>query len=364
MKVLRVLLAVAVVALVSSSAVAMFRASDLVIIPVAASTTGLNSSDWHTDLEIRNVDVDNIDVEISFLPTGGSNNKDWYQAIANSLGGRASDGFGHVDTKLMEIKPGFAVTLPDVVNTTWGANQKGALLIWAYKAGTLLTTTPAGGTPRQITASSRTYTLSKNADNKSLTYGQDVPGLPWYYYVDPYKATQKLNYVVFTGIEEDASFRSSFGVVNVSDPLTSITVRITLTKEDGTEVGSEDQVFDPLAHVQYDQFLYGLFTQATTVTIANATLTIKAVEWSSTGSNPTPGFMAYVTRIDNLTNAPTYREQAFEPELPWNCIFNGLQCPTPVPTATPSSVIGLGVRSTAPRHLRPPVPGLSTAKLW
>src|SRR5512142_590960 len=144
MRAMKVLLAVAAI-LVSSSAVAMFRASDFVVIPVAASTLGTNGADWHTDLEITNVDADAIDVEVVMLPTGGGNNKVWYEAIANALGGRTEDGFGHVDAKLKDIPPGTTVTLADVVTTAWGTDMKGALLIWAYKAGTFLTTTPPGG---------------------------------------------------------------------------------------------------------------------------------------------------------------------------------------------------------------------------
>jgi len=40
--------------LASSGAFAMFRAADLVIVPVAASIAGLNGSNWTSDIEIMN----------------------------------------------------------------------------------------------------------------------------------------------------------------------------------------------------------------------------------------------------------------------------------------------------------------------
>ncbi len=345
--------------LVSSSAVAMYRAASFVVVPVAASTLGLNGSDWHSDLEIMNVDTDAIDVEIVLLPSGGASNKEWYLAMSNALGGRTDDGFGHVDEKLKDIQPGRAVVLEDVVKATWGDDYKGALLIWAYKAGTFLTTTPQGGEPRSIVASSRVYTRTKNVDNANLTQGQNVPGLPWYYYVDPYLKPKGLDHVVFSGITEDASYRSSLGFVNISDPLTTLYVKATLKKADGTVLAEGVDTLEPLAHLQYDKFLDTFFGKATTETVVNGTLTLAVSSWESTGANPKPALMAYVSKIDNLTNDGINREQSYEPVFPWDCVFNGLNCPTPLPTTTPSASRGLG--SPAGRafpYLRPPVPGM------
>ncbi|MFH1177837.1 MAG: hypothetical protein V1750_10565, partial [Acidobacteriota bacterium] len=101
--------------LVAVSANAMFRAADLVVVPVGAALPGLNSSNWRTDIEIQNVDTVAVDVEIVFLPTSGFSNTLWYKNIANHMGGRTTDGFGHVDERLKDIQPGRAVILEDVV---------------------------------------------------------------------------------------------------------------------------------------------------------------------------------------------------------------------------------------------------------
>ena len=302
---------------------AVFRAADLVIVPVAASTVGLQNSNWHSDIEIRNVDTVPIDVEIIFLPTGGSDNSYWYTLMANALGGRESDGFGHVNAALKDIPAGRTVVIEDIVKTTWGDGYKGALLIFAYDAGSFSTTTPPGGTPRKIVVTSTTYNLATNAENKPVTYGQGIPGLPWYDYIDPHQQAKGLDKVTFTGIREDDRYRTALGLVNVSDQLTSLEIEMVLTGADGTELKDIGTVIAPLSHQQFDQVVRTVFGIASDQTITNATLTVRIKAWNSRAADPTPALIAYCSRVDNLTNDPVYLEQAFDAELPWDCVFNG-----------------------------------------
>jgi len=162
----------ALAALVATGASAMFRAADMVVIPMAASLAGANNSNWHTDVEIRNVDITNIDVEIILLPCCGNDNRTWYNDISNALGGRTSDGFGHINQSLENIPPGQTVVLPDLITANWGNDTKGALLIFAYEAGTLMTTNPPGGNPKNIVVTSRTYDLNTDSSGNTSTYGQ------------------------------------------------------------------------------------------------------------------------------------------------------------------------------------------------
>lgn len=332
---------------------AMFRSSDLVVVPVAAATVGLQNSNWRTDVEIMNVDTDPVDVLIVYLPTGNTDNRLWYNEFKNALGGRSEDGFTNVNAKLKDIAPGRAVILEDIIKEPWGEGGKGALLVFAFKAGSFTQTTPPGGTPRKILVNSRTYSLSKNIEDKPLTFGQSIPGLPWYYYADPGQKAKGLDHVVFSGIREDASYRCAFGLVNLSDPLTSLNVKVTLIGADGTEIATANEFLQPLAHVQYDKFLSSFLGKEDTVTVENATLTIAVTGLYGSAESPTPALMAYVSRIDNLTNDPVYLEQRFEPELPWDCVFNGNNCPSQ--TAADAT----GQVSRLPRRpLLPPVPNL------
>ena len=337
--------------LLCSGVFAMFRAASLVVVPTAAATPGLNNSNWRTDLEITNVDTVKIDVQVSLLRCCNlSDNVTWFEDINNALGGRQADGFGHLDTKLMDIQPGQAVYLDDVVKSAWGENIKGALLVFAYEAGTLMTTTPPGGNPKLIVVNARTYSLGADGSGNPLTYGTQVPGLPWHDTIDPGQESKGLNKVVFTGLREDASYRTAIGLVNVSDRLTTLSVLLTLTAADGTtQLGQTNITLEPLAQDQYDQAIISLFGKTLEDAISGATLTVSVESYISGALTPAPALMAYVTRMDNATNDPVYMEQTFTKEFPWDCIFNG-KC-----TATAT---GLGIptaRELTPR-LRPPTP--------
>jgi hypothetical protein len=346
----RLLIVVLPASLVAASASATFRAADLVVVPVAAALAGTNSSNWHTDVEIRNVDTTNIDVEIVLLPCCGIDNRTWFNDITNTLGGRTSDGFGHINAALENIPPGRTVTLTDIIPANWGNAIKGALLVFAYEAGTLMTTNPPGGNPKNIIVTTRTYDVNTDSTGKTSTYGQGIPGLPWYDYVDPSRRDKGLDHVTFTGIRQDAAFRTAIGYVNVSDRLTELAVRFTLNAADGTQLGQVTEDVLPLAHDQWDQAATTLFLVPITTDVVNATATITVDAYFSQAQSPTPAFMVYVSRVDQTTNAPTYLEQVFDQPLPWDCIFNGNNCPI----TTMANALGLPNLAPRPRHLLPP----------
>ncbi len=355
----RTLPVVAVALLASSGAFAMFRAADLVIVPVAASIAGLNGSNWRSDIEIMNVDSANIDVEIVLLECCGTDNAAWFADIKNHLGGRSSDGFGHVNTDLANIPPGRAVTINDVIGTGFGlSNTKGALLIFAYQANTL---GQQGGVPMNIIVNTRSYTFGTDSTGKTYTYGQQIPGIPWYIYLDPTKKGLGYDHLVFTGLREDASYRTAIGLVNVSDRLTSLDVQLTLTGKDGTQIGQQAITMSPLAHDQEDQAIINLFGKTLTDAIQGATLDVTVPLYISGAASPAPALIAYVSRIDNVSNDPVYIEQAYTKPLPWDCVFNG-NC-TAAAAALALNPLRLGSPSAAPEpkapavpHLRPPTP--------
>jgi hypothetical protein len=345
MKVGRVALAVLTVALVAGAAGATFRAADLVVIPVAANLGGVSGSYWQTDLEIMNVDTVAVDVMVVFLPTGGSDNASWYSDIANHLGGRADDGFGHLDERLKDIQPGATVNVEDIVQT-WGTSQKGALLLFAYQAGTLTTTDPKGGTPKKIVVNARTYT-TETVSGTTVTYGQGVPGLPWYDYISPNLKSKGLDHVVFTGLREDDSYRTALGLVNVSDRLTSLQVTITILGPDGVMLKEATMTILPLSHQQIDRVLKSFFQLPYEQTTLGLTAKVAVKSWISSNADPTPALMCYVSRVDNTTNDPSFIEQTYENELPWDCVFNG-NC-----TSVSTALKALASRPLS--HLRPPI---------
>jgi hypothetical protein len=349
MKWARILVVFGAATLVCSGAFAMFRVASMVVIPTAASTSGLYGSNWHTDLEIMNVDTVDVDVQIVMLKCCGVSNVVAYENIANSLGGRDSEGFGKVDAQLAGIKPGQAVYLNDVVQYGWGSDVKGSLLVFGYEAGTLTTTKPPGGNPKLIMVNARTYSLGTDASNNPTTFGTQVPGLPWYDYIDPAQTSKGYDHATFTGLTQNDQFRTAVGLINVSDELTTLTIGLSLNAADGTKLAGEIIPLGPLAMVQYDNAIVSLFGQAQADNITGATMTISVISYTTGALNPAPALMAYVTRMDNTTNDPVYIEQAYTKELPWDCVYNG-NCST---TAT---ALGVGTRQPFQPHLRAPVP--------
>lgn len=299
-----------------------FRAADFVIVPAAAAAPGLQNAIWRTDVEIMNVDEVPVDVMVVFLPTGNIDNNYRYTNFAYHLGGRSEDGFTKVDPKLKDIQPGRSVVLENIIEAHWGANTVGALLFWAYKAGSFKQTNPPGGEPRKILVWSRTYNRKTAEDGSVSTFGQGIPGIPWYYYINPSKQAQGLNRVVFSGIREDASFRTNIGLVNISDRLTSLEVELTLYGADGTKLKDLGIVLNPLAHEQFDQAVKeGFFRLDRDLPFGTLEISVKG--WRSTAAEPTPALLAYVSRVDNATNDAVYLEQTFTKEFPWDCVFNG-----------------------------------------
>ncbi len=336
------------VILTGSAALGMYRASDLVVVPVAAALPGLNNSNWRTDLEIQNVDTVPIDVLIIFLPSGVTANATWYNNLANHLSGRTEDGFGKNDPALKDIQPGRAVVLSDVIKTNWTENIKGALLVFAYQAGSFKTTTPPGGVPKLIVVRSRTYSLGQTTDGVPTTYGQSIPGLPWYYYIDPSLEAKGLNLVVFSGIRDDPAVRTAIGMLNISDVSTSLFVQATLTGPDGTVMSTVSKFLYPLEHVQYDQAVTSMFNLASGTIVENATISVRVSGLQSQAAQPKTGLLVYGSRVDNVTNDPSYLEQAFVKEFPWDCVFNG-HCSAAQALSAPHA-------GSFGRPLAPPVP--------
>jgi len=322
MKPVRLLTFVAMV-LVAATASAGFRAADLVVIPVVAATPGLEGSNWRSDVEILNVDTVAIDVEIVFLPGGGSGNYLWYSNIANHLGGRSEDGFGKIDARLKDIAPGTSVLIGDIVRTHWGDSLKGALLIFAYEASSFSTTTPPGGRPKKIIAHSRSYDYKTNDAGDDISYGQQINGLPWYDYMNPSLEARGYNKVVLAGIRQDSAFRTSVGLVNISDPLTTVTAELTLKAADGTELSRRIVLMLPLSHRQFDLAVWDFFGVDPLTNVVGGTVEVRISLWESQADNPVPALMAYASRVNNRTNDPVQLEQAWLGELPWDCVYNG-----------------------------------------
>jgi len=304
---------------------AQFMAADLIYLPAVAHTNGEGESRWRSDLYITNVEEDvEIDIAIVYLQTGLVNNSSVFVDRTTWLGGRETDDFGFVDPQLANIPPGGTVVLRDPVGEYWATlenvQHSGALVIFAYEANTL----EDDGTRvvKNAIVNSRVYTpftfFVEDPDNegeflqRSGTYGQNLPGVAWYNLADPSAVGDNgdFNFELLTGAGENSEFRYNVGIVNASDPLTTITLTIQPFQGNGEPFTTEDDqeimqtvTMPPAAHVQYNSIFNTLFDLGEVPD--DTSLKISVLAWASGSAEPIVGMTIYGTLIDNTSQDPT-----------------------------------------------------------
>jgi hypothetical protein len=316
---------------VAGPAAAQFLAADLIYVPAVAHTNGEGDSRWRSDLFITNVETDvAIDVALVFLPTGGFSNTGVFQDRESWLGGREEDGFGFLNPELANIPPGGTVVLRDPVGEYWRAEEgsagSGGMVVFAYEADTL----EDDGTRvfKNAIVNSRAFTPSRfyveDPDNEGEflpvngTYGMTLPGVAWYNLADPSAVGEQGNFSfqLLTGAKDDAQFRYNVGILNASDPLTSITITLQPLQGNGEPYLDENESevirvveLPPNAHVQYNDIFSSQLGLGETPD--DTILRVGFVRWSSGSGDPVVGMTVYGTMVDNRTQDPTSILPAF-----------------------------------------------------
>lgn len=319
-----------------------FRAGDLVYVPVVAHTTGVNDSVWRSDVVITNVESeDAIDVALIFLPSGVRDNSFLFDDRTEWVGGREADSFGILEPRLAGIAPGASVILEDVVETYWpentGSGGQGTLMVFAYLEDSL--EDDGASEARNCIVHSRTFNIGSfyepDPDNEGeflqteATFGQSIPGVPWYDFADAGAVTETANfsYEILDGAQENEAYRFNLGMVNGSDRQTSLTMAIEIFQPDG-EPFTDDEgntlstvvTLPPLAHVQYNQVLDSVFGLED---VQAARLKVSIAQWTTTGVAPVPLFTSYGSLVDNGSNDPTTIHPTFEQPYDIECIWSG-----------------------------------------
>jgi hypothetical protein len=310
---------------------AQFLAADLIYLPAITHSNGEGESRWRSDVFITNVETDvNIDIACIYLPSGGVSNAVAFQDRETWLGGREADGFGFVNAELANIPPGGTVVLRDPVGEYWatldGVAHTGALVIFAYEADTL----DDDGTRvfKNAIVNSRAYTPSifyvEDTDNEGEflqvtgTYGMTLPGVAWYNLADPSAIGDQgdFSFQLLTGAKDDPQYRYNVGVVNASDPLTTISLLIQPFQGNGEPFLNENETevsrvvtLPPAAHVQYNDIFNLLLGLGHTPD--DTSLKISVIQWSSGSGEPIVGMTAYGSMVDNRTHDPTSILPAF-----------------------------------------------------
>ena len=312
-----------------------FLASDLIYVPGSAHNEGVGNSLWRTDLFITNVEEIAVDVAIVYLPTGLVSNTQLFANRDTWLGGREEQGFGFVNPALADILPGATIVLRDVVGEYWRAELEvagsGALVVFSYEAGTL--EDDGSRVLKNVIVNSRIYNTTTiwepdpDSEGEFLevpaTYGQTMPGVPWYNMADPSAIGENgdFSFQILTGATSNAEYRYNLGIVNTSDPLTSVTVMIQPFQGDGEPFVDDNGnplafrvVLPPASNVQYNNVLNVLFGLEDVSD--DVSIDVSILSWSSTNVEPIPGITTYGAYVDNRSNDPTAVLPAFA--FPYN----------------------------------------------
>ena len=325
-------------ALAALSAEASFQAAELIYVPAVAQTEGALNSEWRTDLTVTNVDDVAIDVAMVYLPSGLFSNAGRFVDRTTWLGGREDEGFGYVDERLADIAPNGTVVLRDVVGEYWleqsGLNGLGAMVVFAYEAGTLQD--DGSSVPALAVANARIFnqTLIWRPDPDShgfielpASYGQTMPGVAWYNLADPAAVSEDadFSFMVVSGGEETPDYRFNLGVLNGSDPQTTITISIQAFQPDGEPYVNDDgnpliavQVVPPLAHLQW----FRVFSSLWGLQVAESSMIkVSFLGWASTSPDPVPAFITYGSMIDEASNDPATIMGSFAYPFNVECMF-------------------------------------------
>ncbi len=295
----------------TSSMASAFRAADLVYVPAAGSLPGANNAFFRTDIFLANLSDQPVIVSVAFAPTGGGNN--------------AGVITGSNPVNLPVLAPGERREIIDIMRTVFNKPVTetvfGHLLFFACRQGGNCADCDANPADCElISAEARIYTTTADG----TTFGQLIPGIPWYNYVSRDSVDEGLARVFITGIRNQGSagvsgFRTNIGLVNASSTSSTV-LRVKLFNAAGVQQGNPfDQTLQPLGHVQGAiQNMFAGFTGT------GEWVNIEQLSAPPTGTEPAnPSFLAYGSLLDNRSNDPTYLEAQYEEDMDFACIYDG-----------------------------------------
>jgi hypothetical protein len=247
----------AVLTLFNSPAVAQLSLQWM--IPASANTSGLNGTDWHTDLSLHNPQAFDLPVVVQFLPSNTDNQS--------------------ADALAVTLYPYETFNLWDVLGPSYFAVEgTGALLVFADWS---LTCDPVQDC--EFLATSRTYTL--DPDGGAGEYGQTIAGASTWQGID----WDTLGYAA--GILNDGSrFRTNFGISSWSDDPTTVVVDV------------QDPAGNILQRITVEVPPFGHIQRRLGPAVEGGTL----VFWISDGGED-PLVFGYASVVDELTGDSSFQ---------------------------------------------------------
>lgn len=302
-----------------------FRAADLVYLPAVARAPGGGGAFFKTDVWIRNVSDVTVDVDIAFARTGGSDQRSSLQAA---------------NLRRVTLAPGEQREIVDILSAVFGLSgptdaHVGHLLFFACRQGGNCNDCEANAADcRLITVQGRIYTEGSGAaacpgGASSCTFGQLFSGQPWYNFVSSSASAIGMGDVFISGIRQTGApgqvgtYRANIGVANATTDF-SLVVRLRLFNPNGTQVGSAaTMTLQPLGHSQQNlTALFPGFTGTGFVVVDLQGSTRVTTPPAGETAPPVPGFFAYGSVLDNVSNDPTTQEAQYRVELPYALVYN------------------------------------------
>jgi hypothetical protein len=241
--------------------------SDLYLIPIAGHVTGVNGSNWMSDVAIQNPQSTPLNVQLVLIESG--------EGMPDNITSLGSVTIAANGTRILR----------DVMN---GMPQTiGAILI---------------GADRPFAVSSRTYV----ANAAGATQGQSIT--PLRNFVDSSLAAADLSNATayVAGLTSNSHYRTNLGFVAGSGSPAGMMLEVTIRGADGSVLGSHTFAIpgSGFEHVQFSS------TAITSQNFDEGSATYRIVSGS--------GVIApYASVIDNLSNAAFFVGSQFPPNAPF-----------------------------------------------
>ncbi len=245
------------------------------VIPAVANTPGSAGSYWTTDVVLFNPSSEPVNITLELVPLNQGSNP----------------GNGIAVTLPTPLGPGETALIADCVGAYFPDQVAGGLVIVARAND---------GQPTPIVVSSRTWTPGTD---ESGSYGQGIPAIAWP--EDGGLTTQERR---LTSLEETDELRTNVGLLNLSETVLGVFV-IEIMASDGEIVATRSVDLPPRSWRQINGLLGALGQQGSAFTAV-----VHLVDWQDLSPEGPPGpvdppdFVTYASKIDRLTNDPTYVE--------------------------------------------------------
>jgi hypothetical protein len=325
----------AVLMLIAGSALASnFRVADQIYLPAGGHFVGSRNETWTTDVWISNMTTDSVDISAIYAngAAGTQATFDKYFTLAPNERREITDFFF-----APKSSGGLGLSSAPLGQVIFNGCKAGGNCDIATCAGG--TSSGACADFRNIQVEARISAVQPGGSAGS-TYGQQMPGIPWYNFVSTDAAGASLDKVFITGLRNTGSafgtpgtFRTNIGLMNASQ-YSSTQILVKLFDKTGAQIGSyTSPTLGPLGHQQLPiSAMFGSFTGASAT---GAYITAEQISVLPTNDAAAagcgggcPSFLAYGSLVDNGTDDPTTLESVYLSPLndaAQQCIYN-LNC--------------------------------------